>query len=98
VAVDPLFLITAIEVVLRAGDLQMERFGRDMRVEKKGTIDLVTEVDLAVERMFRDLIGERFPDHQILAEELGSGAAIPPGRMSSPGPASSIGTGPACDI
>ncbi|MEP7304541.1 MAG: inositol monophosphatase family protein [Acidobacteriota bacterium] len=78
-AVDPLFLVTAIEVVLRAGDLQMERFGRDMRVEKKGTIDLVTEVDLAVERMFRDLIGERFPDHQILAEEMGSGAAILPG-------------------
>jgi len=79
VPLDPLFLVTAIEVVLRAGDLQMERFGRDIRVEKKGTIDLVTEVDLAVERMFRELIGERFPDHQILAEELGSGAAIPPG-------------------
>jgi myo-inositol-1(or 4)-monophosphatase len=79
VAVDPLFLITAVEAVLRSGDIQMERFGRDIRVDKKGTIDLVTEVDLAVERMFRDLIGERFPDHQVLAEEMGSGAPIPPG-------------------
>jgi myo-inositol-1(or 4)-monophosphatase len=76
---DPLFLLTAIEVVLRAGELQMERLGRDIHVAKKGTIDLVTEVDLAVERMFRDLIADRFPEHQILAEELGRDAPIPPG-------------------
>src|SRR5207302_7634582 len=45
----------------------------------KGTIDLVTEVDIAVERRFRALIAERFPDHQILAEELGGAAAAPAG-------------------
>jgi hypothetical protein len=78
-AVDPLFLVTAIEAVLRSGDIQMERFGRDMRVDKKGEIDLVTEVDLAVERMFRDLIAERFPDHQVLAEEMGGAAIAPAG-------------------
>jgi len=49
----------------------MARFGTDVRVEKKGAIDLVTEVDMEVERMFRALIGQRFPDHDILAEELG---------------------------
>jgi myo-inositol-1(or 4)-monophosphatase len=69
--IDPLFLVTAIEAVVRSGDIQMERFGRDIRVDKKGTIDLVTEVDLAVERMVRELIAERFPDHQVLGEELG---------------------------
>src|SRR5207237_4812764 len=53
----------------------MERFGGDFRIDKKGTIDLVTEVDIAVERRFRALIGERLPDHQILAEELGGAAA-----------------------
>jgi myo-inositol-1(or 4)-monophosphatase len=63
--------VTAIEAVVRSGDIQMERFGRDIRVDKKGTIDLVTEVDLAVERMVRELIAERFPDHQVLGEELG---------------------------
>ena len=76
---DPLFLTTAVEAVVRAGDLQMERFGHDIRVDKKGTIDLVTEVDVAVERMFRDLIAGRFPDHQVLAEELGGSATSPPG-------------------
>jgi len=51
----------------------MARFGAGVRIDKKGTIDLVTEVDVAVERMFRALIAERFPDHDVLAEELGSG-------------------------
>jgi myo-inositol-1(or 4)-monophosphatase len=76
---DPLLLTTTIEAVVRAGTLQMERFGGAMRVDKKGAIDLVTDVDVAVERMFRELIAERFPDHQVLAEELGGAATVPPG-------------------
>src|SRR6188474_2377319 len=76
---NPLFLTTAVEAVVRAGDMQMAQFGRQLRVDKKGTIDLVTEVDVAVERMFRALIGERFPDHHILAEELGGAATAPSG-------------------
>jgi len=75
----PLILTTAIEAVVRAGKLQMEQFGHDIHIEKKGKIDLVTEVDVAVEQMFRALIAERFPDHQILAEEMGGSAATPPG-------------------
>src|SRR5262245_38904889 len=55
----------------------LERSGPEVRVDKKGTIDLVTEVDIAVERMFRALIAERFPSHDVLAEELG-GSATPP--------------------
>lgn len=74
---DPLFLATAIEVVVQAGDVMMSRFGRDVRVDKKGTIDLVTEVDLAIEGTFREMVGERFPDHAVLAEEMG-GSATPP--------------------
>jgi len=76
---NPLFLTTAVEAVVRAGDLQMTRFGGDFQIDKKGTIDLVTEVDVAVERMFRAMIAERFPDHQILAEELGGAAIAPAG-------------------
>ncbi len=59
--------------------MQMAQFGTHVRVDKKGAIDLVTEVDLAVERMFRALIAERFPDHQVLAEEMGGAAAVPDG-------------------
>jgi myo-inositol-1(or 4)-monophosphatase len=43
-----------------------------MRIEKKGAIDLVTEIDLAVEREFRAMIAERFPDHEVLGEEFGA--------------------------
>jgi myo-inositol-1(or 4)-monophosphatase len=77
--IDPVYLTTAIEAVVKAGDLQLAQFGTDIRVDKKGTIDLVTEVDVAVERMFRAMIAERFPDHQVLAEELGGSAGVPPG-------------------
>ena len=76
---DPLWLSTAVEAVTRAGDLQMAQFGGDFQIDKKGTIDLVTEVDVAVERMFRAMIAERFPDHQVLAEEMGGAATAPPG-------------------
>jgi myo-inositol-1(or 4)-monophosphatase len=59
---------------MRAGDAQMARFGSDMRVEKKGAIDLVTEIDIAIEREFRDMIAARFPAHDVLGEEFGAGA------------------------
>ena len=72
---DPLFLSTAIEAVVRSGDLQLAKFGRGIRVDKKSAIDLVTEVDLEVERMFRALVAERFPDHDVLAEEFGATGA-----------------------
>jgi myo-inositol-1(or 4)-monophosphatase len=73
------WLTTAVDAVVRAGDMMMSQFGGDFRVEKKGAIDLVTEVDVAIERMFRALIAERFPDHAILAEELGGSRSIPAG-------------------
>ncbi|MGH9312978.1 MAG: inositol monophosphatase family protein [Vicinamibacterales bacterium] len=77
---DPLLLATAVEAVVRAGDIQMTRFGSGVRVDKKGAIDLVTDVDLEVERMFRAMIAERFPDHHVLAEELGGAEAAGEGH------------------
>jgi myo-inositol-1(or 4)-monophosphatase len=76
---NPLFLTTAVESVVRAGEVMLDRFGTDVRVDKKGSIDLVTEVDLAIEREFRARIAERFPDHTILGEEMGGSATAPEG-------------------
>ncbi len=76
-AVDPLLVATAAEAVLQAGRIQRAHFGTDVQVDKKGVIDLVTQVDLEVERCFRNMIGERFPSHAILAEELGDHAGVP---------------------
>jgi myo-inositol-1(or 4)-monophosphatase len=67
---DPVFLATAVEIVLQAGAIQLARRTTGFHVDKKGTIDLVTEVDLECERMCRAILGERFPDHDILAEEM----------------------------
>jgi myo-inositol-1(or 4)-monophosphatase len=67
----PIFLATAIEAVMRAGDVQLAHFGREIRIDKKGVIDLVTEIDIEIERGFRAMIAERFPDHDVLGEEFG---------------------------
>lgn len=74
VSPDPQLLATAVEAVVRAGEIHLSRFRSGVRVDKKGVIDLVTEVDLEVERMFRAMVAERFPDHEVLAEEMGGGA------------------------
>jgi myo-inositol-1(or 4)-monophosphatase len=67
--------------VTRAGEIQLARQASGFRVSKKGEIDLVTEVDLECERMCRAVIAERFPDHDVLAEEFGAGPATrPPSR------------------
>jgi myo-inositol-1(or 4)-monophosphatase len=76
---NPLYTTTAVEAVVRAGEMMLESAGRKVRVDKKSAIDLVTEVDVAVERMFRELIGQRFPDHAILGEEFGGSAVVPEG-------------------
>jgi myo-inositol-1(or 4)-monophosphatase len=68
--VPPVFLATAVESVIRAGEIQIAHFGGAMRVDKKGAIDLVTEIDLRVEREFRAVIADRFPDHVVLGEEF----------------------------
>ena len=65
----PIFLATAVEAVVHAGDVQMSRVGSAMAIEKKGAIDLVTETDREIERDFRALVAARFPDHAVLGEE-----------------------------
>ena len=68
-SIDPLLVATAAETVVKAGAIQLAHLGR-AEVAKKGAIDLVTEVDLAIERSFRATIAERFPDHAVLGEEF----------------------------
>lgn len=55
--------------MIRAGEVQLEGLAGGVQVEKKGTIDLVTEIDRRIEREFREKIAARFPDHVVLGEE-----------------------------
>src|SRR2546421_7193901 len=62
----------AIQTARDAGRILAERFGRaSLRVQNKGDIDLVTEADLAAERLIVERIRSHYPRHAILAEEAG---------------------------
>ncbi|MCA1566582.1 MAG: inositol monophosphatase [Acidobacteria bacterium] len=62
----------AIETAREAGRVLAERFGRaSLEVTHKGDIDLVTESDLAAERLIVERISSYYPRHRILAEEAG---------------------------
>jgi len=78
-ALDPLFLATAIEGALDAGRIHRSYFRTDLAIAKKGPIDLVTAADLEAERRFRALVAERFPHHRVLGEETPAAENEPAG-------------------
>ena len=65
----------AIQTARDAGRILAERFGRTLEITNKGELDLVTESDLASERLIIERINTYHPRHAILAEE--SGASSP---------------------
>ncbi len=62
----------AIETAREAGQILLERFGRKITITKKGDINLVTEADLASEKLIIEKIRSHYPKHAILAEESGA--------------------------
>ena len=62
----------AIQTAHEAGRVLAERFGRALKISNKGDIDLVTEADVAAERVILERIKSHFPRHAILAEESGA--------------------------
>jgi myo-inositol-1(or 4)-monophosphatase len=61
----------AIQTAHEAGRVLAERFGRSIKISHKGDIDLVTESDVAAERLIVERIKSYYPRHSILAEESG---------------------------
>jgi myo-inositol-1(or 4)-monophosphatase len=61
----------AIRVAQDAGRLLRDRVGTKFDIGLKGDINVVTEVDLASERLIREAIATHYPKHQILGEEGG---------------------------
>lgn len=47
----------------------LDGLGSGLKVTRKGEVDLVTEVDLAVQSMITEELHRRFPDHSVLGEE-----------------------------
>jgi myo-inositol-1(or 4)-monophosphatase len=61
----------AIQTAQEAGRVLAEKFGRALQITNKGDIDLVTEADIAAERLIVERIRSYHPRHQILTEEAG---------------------------
>lgn len=68
----------AIQTAREAGGLLADRLGRALQVSNKGDIDLVTEADLASEKLIIERIQSHYPRHAILAEESGDTAGTEP--------------------
>lgn len=67
----------AIQVAREAGNVLVDRLGRAVQVSNKGAIDLVTEADLASEKLIIERIRSHYPRHAILAEESGASEENP---------------------
>jgi myo-inositol-1(or 4)-monophosphatase len=66
------FAEVGTEIAREAGQFLFQRFRTELTVRHKGTINLVTEVDIAAEEMIVRRLRKEFPDHSILAEEKNS--------------------------
>ncbi|HEY65815.1 MAG TPA: inositol monophosphatase [Caldilineae bacterium] len=62
-------LDTAIRLAREAGQLAFESISLSPHVSEKGRRDLITDVDLAAQRIIVEGLRSSFPDHAILAEE-----------------------------
>lgn len=66
----------AIQTARDAGRILADRMGRVLHIASKGEIDLVTEADLASEKLIIERIRTHYPRHSILAEESGITTAV----------------------
>ena len=59
------------DLAARAGDVLLQHFGRARLVERKGAVELVTEVDRRSEEFLCASLGRLFPDDSLVGEEGG---------------------------
>ncbi len=60
------------ELARQAGKILRDGYGKNIKVDRKGVIDLVTEMDHRSEAFLIDSIQRRYPTHRIVAEESGA--------------------------
>ncbi len=63
------FMKTAVDAALSAGKLLKEGIGKELNIEYKGEVDIVTDLDLAAQAEIVSIIRSRHPEHGILTEE-----------------------------
>ena len=62
-------LEVSVDAARQAGEVIRERFLTDKEVRFKGRADIVTDVDLAAEKIILDLVQSEYPQFSILSEE-----------------------------
>ena len=62
-------LVVCETAARRAGELVVERFRTDVEVSLKGRANVVTDADLASEKLILDYVAGEYPDFGILSEE-----------------------------
>ncbi|MDO4558389.1 MAG: inositol monophosphatase family protein, partial [Planctomycetia bacterium] len=62
------FMEECERIVRRTGSLIREKAGH-VRIFEKGPSDLVTEADLAAQKLVRELLAQSHPDHLLIGEE-----------------------------
>jgi myo-inositol-1(or 4)-monophosphatase len=65
----PDFVGVAVEAAKLGGEILKQSYGQNKKIEYKGEVDIVTEVDKRSEKLIVELLTSRFPQHSILAEE-----------------------------
>ncbi|MFH0729704.1 MAG: inositol monophosphatase family protein [Pseudomonadota bacterium] len=60
-----------VRAAVKAGEVLRSFHGGPLNVRKKGAIDLVTEADMASEKVIIEMLRSVFPSHSVLAEESG---------------------------
>ena len=62
-------LEVALYAASNAGKILKDNFGKSLEIDFKGDINLVTHIDRLCEETIVNIVRDRYPDHQILAEE-----------------------------
>jgi len=70
----------AARVARKAGQVLQKRLGRTKRIDYKGAVNLVTEMDFLSEKIIVSEIHKQHPDHGFLAEEKAREQTLSPYR------------------
>lgn len=68
----------AVSLAREAGDIQRTALANGNTIRHKGTVDLVTDADIASEQLISHGIRSTFPDHRLTGEEGATGAESSP--------------------
>ena len=67
----PEHIACAREMALASGEIIRRSFNTALEVMRKRDQSLVTRADQEAERVMREIVASRFPDHGFIGEELG---------------------------